>query len=487
MSPERNTMAPTNLHQEEPATTGPSDTFRDSVSSIDKKGKRIWIYPRKPAGAYHRARAVVAVLLIAFMAGVPFIKSDGHPLFLFDVVNRKFILFGFAFWPQDFHIFALGFLSLIVFVVLFTAVFGRLWCGWACPQTVFMEMVFRKVEFWIEGDGSRQRALNAMPVTLEKIFMKSLKHTIFFGLSFVVGNILLAWIIGVDSLVGIITDPPAQHLAGLSFMLLFSGLFYFIFARFRENACIYVCPYGRLQSVLLDRNSIVVAYDFRRGEPRGPLKKVAVNGVRGDCIDCSLCVQVCPTGIDIRNGTQLECVNCTACMDVCDGVMGKIQRPIGLIRYASHNLITAGESFRVTPRIIGYSAVLMLLMGLVAVLAATRSDVEATILRARGTLYRVTPEGRITNEYTANIVNKTFETLPIVIRTPGLDAEVQLTDGDSMIVEAGGLVEPTFVVSMPPSAVTGVHMKIRLGVFSRDRLIDEVETSFVAPAAAVHK
>lgn len=468
--------------------TVPTDTFRDRVSSIDKDtGKRIWIFPKKPGGQFHRARAVVAALLIAFLVGVPFIKVDGHPLFLFNIIERKFIVLGYAFWPQDFHIFALAFLALIVFIVLFTAVFGRVWCGWTCPQTVFMEMVFRKIEYLIEGDAGQQKALRDRPTDAGKLFKKTLKHGIFFGLSFVIGNVLLAWIIGVDELGRIITDPPQEHVVGLVFMIAFSLLFYGIFARFRENACIYVCPYGRLQSVLLDRNSIVVMYDFKRGEPRGALKKTNGSEHRGDCVDCHLCVQVCPTGIDIRNGTQLECVNCTACIDACDSVMAKIKRPRNLIRYASQNLIMQGKKFGVTPRLALYSGVLILLIGVVTVLMVTRKDIEATVLRAKGSLYQVTPAGNIANLYTANIVNKTFHELPLDLRVEDLPGTVQLAGADRLVLRPDGLVESTFIIEIPASAVRAAQMTIRIGLYSGDRKLEVVQTSFVAPTAGLKK
>jgi len=239
-------------------------------------------------------------------------------------------------------------------IIFFTTAFGRLWCGWTCPQTVMMEMVFRKLEYLIEGDSHEQRALAQAPWTGKKIAKKVIKHALFFGLSFIIGNTLLSYIIGTETLFHIITDNPLNHLTGLTFMLLFSLLFYAIFARFREQACTFICPYGRLQAALLDENSVVVAYDHKRGEKRGRLNRSqswedrrAQGG--GDCVDCRQCVVVCPTGIDIRNGTQMECVNCTACIDACDNVMDKIGRSRGLIRYASLDGIERGERLKLTP------------------------------------------------------------------------------------------------------------------------------------------
>ncbi|MBX7151719.1 cytochrome c oxidase accessory protein CcoG [bacterium] len=477
----------TELDQQADATQAKSpEAFRDRVANIDKSGHRIWIYPKKPKGTFHRLRAWFSVLLIAIMIGVPFIQYNGHPFVLLNVVERKFILFGLAFWPQDFHIFALAFLSLIIFIVLFTAVFGRVWCGWACPQTVFMEMVFRKIEYLIEGDAAQQRTLDASPNTPEKILKKTIKHIIFFVLSFVVGNILLAYIIGVDALGKIIIDPPQEHWVGLFFMTAFSLIFYGIFARFREQACIYVCPYGRLQSVLLDKNSIVVAYDFKRGEPRGAVTKNSSEHL-GDCIDCKLCVQVCPTGIDIRNGTQLECVNCTACIDACDAVMEKIKRPKKLIRYASINLIAQGQKFGITPRIILYSAILTVLLSIVTVLLLTRNDIEATVLRAKGSLYQVSENGNISNLYTANIVNKTFNSLPMAIKLENAEGVVKLIGYDDLVLPPDALIEVTFIIELKASSVTKPNTPIKLGLYSGSIKLEEIQTAFIGPMPGIKK
>ena len=319
-------------------------------------------------------------------------------------------------------IFAVALLVFLTGIIIFTTAFGRLWCGWTCPQTVLMEMVFRKIEYLIEGDAHQQRALDEAPWTADKVRKKVGKHAIFFGLSFLVGNTLLAYIIGSEQLFQIITDSPAKHLEGLTFMVLFTLVFYAIFARFREQACTFICPYGRLQSTLLDENTIVVAYDYKRGEKRGPLRRgqTARRSARppasGDCIACHQCVTVCPTGIDIRNGTQMECVHCTACIDACDDVMDKIGRPRGLIRYASLNGIERGERLQVTPRLVGYTVVLLALGGALGFLIFTRSDVQTTLLRRPGALFQQMPDGHFSNLYTVRVVNKTSREIPIELK-----------------------------------------------------------------------
>jgi cytochrome c oxidase accessory protein FixG len=318
--------------------TLPDESFRDHLATVDAKGKRKWVFAQKPKGRFYNIRTWVSWGFFALFFGLPFIKMNGRPLFLFNISDAKFIIFGKIFWPQDFFIFGVTMITFIVFIVLFTAAFGRLFCGWVCPQTIFMEMLFRKVEYAIEGDAARQRLLNNGPWTGEKIARKSAKHIAFYILSFIIANFFLAYIIGIDELKKLIMEPVSEHSGSLIAILVFSAIFYGVYAYFREQVCTVICPYGRLQGVLLDPNSMIVAYDYKRGEPREKFRKIKNEEINaGDCIDCFQCVKVCPTAIDIRNGTQMECVGCTACMDACDKMMDGVGRPRGLIRYASEN------------------------------------------------------------------------------------------------------------------------------------------------------
>ena len=413
--------------------------------------------------------------------GTPFIRIDGNPFFLMNIFERKFVLFGTVFWPQDFHIFALAFLALVIFVVLFTAVYGRLWCGWACPQTIFMEMVFRKIEYWIEGDHIKQKKFDKKAWDADKYFRKTAKHLIFIAISFLIANTLLAYIVGTDQLSQLVTSPITENMGLFIGVISFTGIFYFIFSWFREQACTYLCPYGRLQSVLLDKNSMVVAYDYVRGEPRGMPRGKSVPDDKGDCIDCSECVKVCPTGIDIRNGTQLECVNCTACMDACDSIMDRMDRPRGLIRYASINNIEKQEKFKVTPRLILYSIVLLVLTGLIAFLMTTRSDIEATILRAKGTVYQKVEDNQIANVYTATFINKTFRTLPVELRLIGRTGTIEMVGRDKLVLPAEEYLETVFILRLPESELSSFDNKVEIGVFSNNELLHSVNTSFSAP------
>ena len=458
------------------------ESFRDYIATVTKEGKRKWIYPKKPSGRFYNARTVVSLFLILFLVSTPFIKVNGHPFLLFDFLNRNFILFTIPFGPHDFHLFALAIIALAVFVILFTVIFGRVFCGWACPQTIFMEMVFRKIEYWIEGDFKDQTKLNQAPWTSNKIFKKTIKHAIFFPIAFFISNIFLSYVIGMDELIKIITAPPSKHIAGFISMLAFSGIFYWIFSYFREQVCTLVCPYGRLQGVLLDQDSIVIAYDNFRGEPRGKLKKNEPKSKLGDCIDCNLCVDVCPTGIDIRNGIQLECVNCTACIDACDTVMDKIDRPRGLIRYDSLRGIEKKEKFHFTPRMAGYSSILILILSVLSYLLVTRSDLSINILRTPGLLFQEQPDNKCSNIYDLNITNKSFNYTPIELKLKNVEGELKLL-GDELNLKPQKKHDSKFLLILPKTSIAKMNTPITILVYSNDKLLKEVKTSFLGPVA----
>lgn len=460
-----------------PNQTPNNEEFRDHLATVTEEGKRIWVYPKKPSGKFHKYRVVVAIILLAVLFLVPLIKVNGHPLMLLDILGRKFILFGIAFGPHDFHLFVLTIIGLIISVFLFTVVYGRIFCGWICPQTIFMEMVFRKVEYLIEGDANKQKALNKQPWNGEKIFKKTLKQAVFFVLAFLIANALLAWVIGVDALFELASKPIPDVLGRFIAMILFTGATYFMGAYFREQVCTMICPYGRLQGVMLDPNSIVIHYDYKRGEPRGKIKKGEDQNL-GDCIDCHLCVDVCPTGIDIRNGTQLECVNCTACIDACDDVMVKVKRPAGLIRYASKNEIETGIRKIFTPKAIGYTVVLILLFSLIAFLLSTRSDFELSIVRTAGLMAQEQPGEKLSNLYDVKIINKTFNTVPATLELENIEGEVKLLTGD-LIIQPQGISEGKFFVIIPQKNIETLNTPIQIAVKAEGKIIDIIKTSFL--------
>ncbi len=545
------------------ATAPDTEEFRDHIATVGADGKRIWLYPKKPSGRLTSARHWASYVYIAIFLTLPFIKIGGEPFFMLNVVERRFILWGLAFGPQDFYLFGLAMLTFLVFIILFTVVFGRLFCGWACPQTVFMELVFRRIEYAIEGDHSAQKRLNEGPWTPEKLRKKTLKHAIFLAIAVIVANWFLAYIIGMDEVRKIVSEPVGQHAGGFAAMLLFSLIFYGVFAFLREQVCVTICPYGRLQGVLLVKETIVVAYDFIRGEPRGKLKKQPAaapkpveamakaggegmafslpvvsnlaaeqpvfvekkhhehgdgtnctgkcddcksrheddevpekNPVQtafslaelsektrelGDCIDCKLCIQVCPTGIDIRNGTQLECVNCTACIDACDEVMDKISRPRGLIRYDSQTGIAERRRRIFTPRATAYSALLVALVGLDVFMFSRRAGVDMLVLRTPGMLFQQVDSTHITNLYNIEIVNKTARDCPVelVLATPG--GVVRPVGKPFSVVPKGENQKGEYFVEFPTALLHGRKNELTFQLFSNGKLLDEGKTNFLGP------
>ncbi|PJA99613.1 MAG: cytochrome c oxidase accessory protein CcoG [Ignavibacteriales bacterium CG_4_9_14_3_um_filter_30_11] len=455
------------------------EDFRDSLSTINEKGERNWIYPKKPSGKFYTARNYVSFFLLLILFITPFIKIKGHPIILFNFLNRNFILFVIPFGPHDFHLFVLAMITIIVFIILFTVVFGRIFCGWACPQTIFMEMVFRKIEYWIEGSAKQQKILNLQSWNVNKILKKFSKYTIFYATAFLISNIFLSYIIGIDELIKIISDPPSEHIKGLIGIIAFSGVFYWVFASFREQVCTMVCPYGRLQGVLLDRDSIVITYDNKRGEPRGKIKKEEKQTDKGDCIDCHLCVDVCPTGIDIRNGIQLECVNCTACIDACDYVMVKINKPKGLIKYDSINGVEENKGFKFTARMKSYTLLLVLLISVLGYLLSARTDYSINILRTPGFMFQEQDNNMVSNIYDLNIVNKTFKTLPFSVKLVNIKGSVKII-GSKKDLEPQENYDSKLLVIIPKDEINKINTPIKISVYTGNKLIKELNTSFLA-------
>lgn len=453
-----------------------SDTelsFRDRPINMNEKGGRKWVYAKKPSGKWYSRRTIFSWFLLAFLVGVPFIRINGQPLVLLDIASRKFIIFGAIFWAQDTFILALLMLSFVLFVVLFTVTFGRLWCGWACPQTIFMEMVFRKIEYLIEGDYKKRHKLDNGPWTTEKVIKKTSKHAVFMLIAIAMTNTFLLWFIGTDKWVQLITEPISDNLRGFILMLVISGVFYWIYSFFREQICTMVCPYGRMQGVLLDSNSIVVSYDYKRGEPRGPKSE-------GDCIDCHQCVSVCPTGIDIRNGTQLECINCSACIDQCNKIMHVTKKPPGLIRFDSENGIRNGHKTIWNARNRAYSVVLVLIFSFFVYTLATRPEIETTILRTPGLLFQTNDDNTISNVYNIKIVNKTHQNIPLDIQLLSHKGAIKMA-GSKMEIKDQSMFESTFILFIPRDELKSDKTEVEFGIFSNDKLMETYKATFVGP------
>lgn len=458
-------------------------SFRDKVATVDKEGKRIWIFPQKPKGKLYNARTLLSIFYLLILFSLPFIKYQGHPLFLINVLERKFILFGQIFWPQDFFIFGLGMIIFIIFIALFTVVFGRIFCGWVCPQTIFMELVFRKIEYWIEGDAAEQRILKNRKWDGDKIFKKMMKWIVFWAISFLIANTFLAYIIGIDELRTIVSEPVSKHVGGFVAIVIFTTLFFFVYSWMREQICTVVCPYGRMQGVLLDKNSIVVTYDHVRGEPRGKFKKNEERSI-GDCIDCNQCVRVCPTGIDIRHGTQLECTNCTACIDACDKMMEAVNLPKGLIRYASENNVSTKQPYRFTGRMKAYTAVMILLLVVEVFLLVTRTDVGITILRTPGQLYQEQPNNQLSNLYNYKFLNKTYYNKVLELKPEDFEGSIKLVGEDNLKVPKESAAAGSMFIYIDKKYVNKRKTKLTIGVYENGKKISTVSTSFLGPFGA---
>jgi len=409
-------------------------------SSINKDGSRNFVHPADVSGRFTRARYVVfAVLLLIYLA-LPFLEIGGRPAVFLDIAHRRFFLFGAAFNAQDFWLVFFLLTGVALALVVATTMLGRVWCGFACPQTVFLEGVYRRIERRIEGPRNQRLKRNAGPWNLDKIWRKGLKHFVFVSVSLFFAHFFLSYFVSLPSLLEMMQHSPAEHPEAFGWMLAMSAIVYFNFAWFREQLCMIICPYGRLQSTLTDRDSYVVGYDEGRGEPRGKKRKKKKPDAPevGDCIDCKRCVQVCPTGIDIRNGLQLECIGCMACIDACDAVMDKLGRDRGLVRYDSLNGLEGKPKKKKRPRLILYTLALTLWSVGVAFAFQSHEAYEANLLRPPGGTPFVVREGVVQNTVQVHLVNKTDadqtyslegvgDELDYVIPTP----EVTLSGGDS--------------------------------------------------------
>ena len=406
------------------------------LSSIKADGSRNTPQPADVKGRFVSRRRIVYAILIVIYVALPFVKVGGKPAVFLDVPGRRFFLFGATFNAQDFWL-VVFVLAALGFALLFlTAWLGRVWCGWACPQTVFLEGVYRRIERWIEGPRQDRIRLGAADWTWNKAWRKVAKHAAYALVSLFLAHVFLSFFVSLGSLVEIVRHDPRENWAAFAWTMAVAGALYFDFAWFREQLCIVVCPYGRLQSAMQDDHSLVIGYDFRRGEPRGRLKRadrVALPVVKGeplvaeapaavpkgDCVDCERCVVVCPTGIDIRNGLQLECIGCAQCVDACDEVMIKIGRPTGLIRYDSQAGLAGEPKRTLRPRLALYGALLVVAVAGLTIGLAGRTPFEANLIRVRGAPFVLAGDD-VRNQFELHLVNKRPETaeLMVVVKTP---------------------------------------------------------------------
>lgn len=453
-------------------------TFRDRPSTFGKDGKRVWLFPKMPKGKLYNIRRIIAWTLLTFFYVAPFLKFRGEPLIFLNFLERKFILFGNTFYPQDFHLLVLAVIALVVFIVLSTVIYGRIFCGWACPQTVFLEFLYRPIEYLIDGDAEQQKELADQPADAIKVLKRILKHGIYLCISFFTILTFVSYVTGTEKLGTIMNEWPQQRSGLLMGILVFSGIHYFVFAWFREQVCTIICPYGRLQGVMLDVNTILVAYDYKRGEPRrnAELRRRE----HGDCVNCYSCVAVCPTGIDIRNGTQLECINCTACIDACNSVMKKVKKPGGLIRFASEKSISEGKKVKFNARVIAYSVVLVALLALITYLFTVRGSVETTIIRSQGTMFQEYGPDRYSNLYNLQMVNKTNSEVSIELKLLTPEGEIFLM-GDPLTADKGEVAKRNLLIVLKKENVKSSNSHLEIGIFENGKQIDKISSTFVGP------
>jgi cytochrome c oxidase accessory protein FixG len=444
-----------------------------------ESGERKWMYPSIRKGVYYKWRSILSYVYLVLFFGGPFIRINGQPMLMLNVIDRQFVLLGQVFWPQDIFIFMIASLVFVVCIVLFTIAFGRIFCGWICPQTIFMEMVFRKVEIWIEGNANERKKLDAGAWDNKKIRKKSLKHFLFIIISFLIANTFLAYIIGSEALIKIVVEPVSRHWVGFISIWVFTLIFYLVYSQVRELVCTVICPYGRLQGVLTDEHTLVVAYNDVRGEPRGKLDKTGLLQT-GDCVDCGLCVAVCPTGIDIRKGTQMECINCTACIDACDEVMDKINKPRNLVGYFSEEMIRAKKKPSFNIRMMGYSGVILILSVVLTYFIFSRTDMDITVMRGAGMLYQEQPNGYISNIYNADITNKANRSRTIVLKPEDPDVKIKYIQAPGMVAK-GSDVKTVFFVLIPANKLQSLKTDVRLQLISGNKIIQTVTTTFVGP------
>jgi cytochrome c oxidase accessory protein FixG len=422
----------------------------DSVTTINEDGSHFTLHPADVTGRFTLARRVVALVILAVYVALPWININGHPAVFLDVAERRFHLFGLTFLARDLWL-AFFFISGLGFSLFFiTSLFGRLWCGWTCPYTLFLEHIYRRIERWIDGDAAARRKLDRAPWDSAKITRRVIKHGLYLLVSAIVAHVFLSYFVSLPKLYQYMQESPLKHFGAFAVVLFITVALYFAFSWFREQFCIILCPYGRIQSALTDDDTTVIGYDEARGEPRG---KKGTAGA-GDCINCNRCVQVCPTGIDIRNGLQMECIGCAACVDACDAIMAKIDRPKGLVRYDSLNGLKGQRRRILRPRIIVYSIMLALGASMLGFALTRVHDVDMVATRM-GMMYTV-HEGSVRNQFQLRLLTK--RNVPTTFTVELKDAPPWLkTSGceEPITVAAQGEEQVTFVMFAPKDGYTG--------------------------------
>lgn len=422
-----------------------------AVTTINSDGSRYFLHPADVSGRWTTARRAFGIVLIAIYVLLPWIPINGSPAVFLDVEQRMFHLFGLTLVPQDLWVMFFAITGVGFGLFFATALLGRLWCGWACPYTVFLDHIYRRVERWIEGDAAARRKLDAAPWSAGKVTKRVLKQVLFAGIAAAIAHVFLSYFVSMERLYGFMQEGPLQHATAFGIVMFLTAVLWFCFGWFREQFCIIMCPYGRLQSALTDDDTINIGYDTLRGEPRGPKGKAT-----GACVDCRRCVQVCPTGIDIRNGLQLECIGCTACIDACDDIMTKVGRPKGLIRYDSFNGFAKRARRLLRPRIYVYCGLAALGLGALSVVAGGKARPFTASVSRVGSMPFQSDGTWVRNLYRVRVLNKRNQPATITIKL-GDDAPAgyQLSgEGQTFTIGALGELTRTCVVIAPENIFT---------------------------------
>ncbi|MDQ7007184.1 MAG: cytochrome c oxidase accessory protein CcoG [Acidobacteriota bacterium] len=452
------------------------------LSTLNLDGSRRWIRPKLSKGRFYRRRLVVAWTLIAAFTAIPYLEVGGKPLMLLDIPRQQFTFFGKTFLATDTMLLMLLLVGIFITIFLLTAIFGRVWCGWACPQTIYMEFIYRPIERLFEGSRARQLKMDREGASAGRV----LKYVAYLGVSIFVAHTFLAYFVGVDQLFYWIQQPPAEHPTAFAIMALVTLLMFADFAYFREQVCIVACPYGRFQSVLLDRNSLIVGYDRRRGEVRGRLGEQKKGpppegGAWGDCVDCRACVVTCPTGIDIRDGLQLECIGCTQCIDACDAVMEKLGRPRGLIRYSSQDALKGRKTRILRPRVVLYPLILALVFGMLVLSLARKQDTDVTILRGLGAPYTQLPGGAISNQVRIKLVNRSNEDRLYTFSLVDGEGVEMIAPENPIRVGAGKTGTTALFLNVLPGSFAQGERVVRIRIHSGEAFDREYEYRLLGP------
>lgn len=458
------------------------DLPEDSLASLDQQGYRTYLYPAQVRGFFNRYRNIVQAFLMLIFLVLPWVKIGGHQAVLLDLPNRRFAMFGLTFFAHDAPLFFFVLAALALTLTFVTAVWGRIWCGWACPQTVFIESIFRRIERWIEGNHLAQRRLDKAPLNWTKLWKKSLKWSLFIGATLIITHSFLAYFVGIDRLFVMVRQPPSENWASFLVMGVTSLGVLFDFGWFREQFCIIACPYGRFQSVLMDEKTINILYDETRGEPRR--NQVPEGDEQGDCVSCYRCVQVCPTGVDIRRGVQMECIACTACIDACDEIMDKVEKPRGLIRYASEAELASKPHQIVRPRILVYLALIVVMISALAITTSQRNPIQITLLRAKEAPYRLSKfedgSDALINHFKFHIGNQTGTQAKVSweLSKKWTDMGIRfISPMNEALVAKGETNRSHFFVGFPPQLLDGKNgaLNIQVKVTKKWRHKSEVQ------------